>query len=165
MSGKKKKRGGCKRKASNSSHSDEVFLLRSLVYRVSCSVKTGQGMDRRFSQCIAIVVMALYFLGLACFAIVFTHKSIVWCIVWAVCFSLLNISLSLFIRGMLFLATSVALGLLGVVYARAVETPRLWAIEYFSQVMVLVGSGVGAAFIAAHYLSFEGNTANESSVR
>ncbi|ELB2885765.1 hypothetical protein QNE71_004444 [Vibrio alginolyticus] len=82
-----------------------------------------------------------------------THIVIAWIVIWCISFGLVVDTSNLLLRGFLFLVISVALGMLGVGYAKAVSSSWLWAIEYVSEVMILVGSGVGANFIAQHFIN------------
>ncbi len=82
-----------------------------------------------------------------------THIVIAWIVIWCISFGLVVDTSNLLLRGFLFLVISVALGMLGVGYAKAVSSGWLWAIEYVSEVMILVGSGVGANFIAQHFIN------------
>ncbi|ELG4788320.1 hypothetical protein RAL05_004514 [Vibrio vulnificus] len=76
-----------------------------------------------------------------------------WLICWLVSFGVVaDENSNLFVRGFLFLILSVTCGMLGVGYAKAVETEWLWLVEYVSNIMLLAGSGVGANFMAQHFL-------------
>ena len=82
-----------------------------------------------------------------------------WLICWLISFGVIaDEKTSLFARGFLFLIVSVTLSMLGIAYAKAVETPWVWLIEYVGQIMLLTGSGVGANFIAQHFLDKRNKT-------
>ena len=106
------------------------------------------------------IIVGLFSIVPVYFFLDLTPLYIAWCIFWACTFAFLVTNYNLMVRGMLFLGSSVAVGLLGVAYAKAVETPYLWAIEFISQIIVLVGSGVGSSFIASHYLNREKTNPN-----
>ena len=99
------------------------------------------------------VIVGLFSLVPAYLFLELTPLYIAWCIMWSCMFAFLASNLNLLYKGWIFLSSSLAFGLLGLAYAKAVETPYLWAIEYLSQVMILVGSGVGSTFIATHFLN------------
>jgi len=101
------------------------------------------------SACLVITLPALIIID-------FTPLQIAWFACWLLSFGfLIDRKHSLFIRGFSFLLFSVTIGLLGVAYAKAVDTSWLWLVDYISQIMVLVGSGVGANFIAQHFFQKE----------
>jgi hypothetical protein len=96
------------------------------------------------------VIVGLFLIVPAYFFLEFTPIYIAWCIVWSCSFAFLS-ARNRFFSGLLFLSSSVAIGMLAVAYARAIATPYLWAVEHIAQVMILVGAGVGANFITAHF--------------
>lgn len=109
-------------------------------------------MDKGVSRIALSVVVALFSIVPAFLFLELTPIYVAWCIMWAGCFAFLSWGKNLLIRGMLFLMSSIAMGLLGKAYAHAVDAPLMWAIDYVAQVIILVGAGVGANFIAAHFL-------------
>ncbi len=106
----------------------------------------GNGMIRA----VLAVIVGLFSIVPAYFFLEFTPIYIAWCIIWACSFAFISVK-NRFFSGLLFLASSVAIGMLAVAYAKGIETQSLWAVEYISQVMILVGAGVGANFITAHF--------------
>ena len=96
------------------------------------------------------IIVGLFSIVPAFFFLEFTPIYIGWCIIWASSFYFLSVN-NRFFSGLLFISSSVALGMLAVAYAKAVETNYSWAVEYIAQVMILVGAGVGANFITAHF--------------
>ena len=109
-------------------------------------------MNRQFVRYALAIIVALFAIVPAYLFLEWTPIYIAWVIIWACCFAFLVNSSSLLVRGFLFLTSSLALGLIGLAYAKGIETELLWAVEFISQVIILVGSGVGGNYIATHYL-------------
>jgi hypothetical protein len=103
-------------------------------------------------RCVLGIVIAGFSIVPAYFFLEFTPLYLGWCIIWACCFAILSASNNLVIRGLFFMCSTVAVALIGVAYAKAINTEFVWAIEYVGQLMVLIGGGVGANFISAQYL-------------
>ena len=100
-----------------------------------------------------LAVIAVLFSLVPAYFILITPIYLAWCFIWACCFAFLVNNQSLLVRGFLFLTSSIALGLLGVAYAKAISSEYLWAAEFISQIIVLVGAGVGGNFIAVYFLN------------
>lgn len=113
-------------------------------------------MDNGTIRLALAIIVGLFSTVPAYFFLEFTPIYIAWCIVWACSFAFLS-ARNRFFSGLMFLASSVAIGMLAVAYAKATKTPYLWAVEYIAQVMILVGAGVGANFIAAHFQQAQQN--------
>ncbi|MDN3699177.1 hypothetical protein QWY97_17780 [Vibrio cortegadensis] len=110
-------------------------------------------MNSRIIRIGLAIIAALIFTLPIYWLIEVTHIVIAWIVIWCISFGLVVDTSNLLVRGFLFLIISVALGMIGVGYAKATSSDWLWAIEYLSQVMILVGSGVGANFIAHHFIN------------
>lgn len=108
-------------------------------------------MNKKIIRYALAVIVALYSLLPVCFFLEHMPIYIVWGIIWACCFAFLANNQALLARGFLFLTSSLALGLLGIAYAKSINSDYLWAVEYLSQIMILVGAGVGGNLMAGAF--------------
>ncbi len=87
---------------------------------------------------------------------------LIWLAFWCISVGLLVDTSSMLVRGFGFLTVSVAMGITGTVYVKLAIPEGLWLVEYLSNVLMLVGSAVGATLIAQHFVH-QANLAQSSS--
>lgn len=109
-----------------------------------------------FIRAFAGVVFALFLLGPSALFLKKTPIFLAWALFW---FCLVAISLGvpfcIEIRGGLIISISVFCAAGGIAYAKNVAPADLWAVNLFAEIIGLVGSGIGGAYIATGLLKRE----------
>jgi len=110
-------------------------------------------MNKRYIKIGASVALALMLALPVQILMEATPIQYAWVIAWLVSFgAVVDEKYSLFTRGVIFLVVSVTLSMLGVAFAKNINSDWVWLVEYIGNIMLLTGSGVGANFIAQHFL-------------
>lgn len=94
-----------------------------------------------------IIFSLITFVPIALF-LEYTPIYIAWIILWICSFEILFSSYSLETRGLLFISSSLAIGLIALAYAEKTAPEWLWAVNYVSQIMIIAGGAVGGNFLA-----------------